>query len=114
MNAQAPIVAAEPAPARQHAWERYIPAVNALFPSSCAVETKARAKLMLLRDSAAKAQPTASWEARQLLLTVEQLANAHALTAMPVHMLAFLAATLGRIYRDARNLEEVFGEHGRG
>lgn len=108
MNAHATI------PAEPPAWQSYLPAVDSFMPGCSLHEKRDRARLMLLRDMAVAAQKNASWEAAQALLTVEQLANAHALTRMDAVMLAATRVAVGRLYRTAMFLDEVFSDHGGG
>lgn len=103
----------EPRPERQAAWERYLPAVDALCPGGSDQERRDRAGLMLLRDRTNAAAREASWEAQQLLLAIEHIATVHAAGNLRGEALTETRLALIRAGIAARKLEDVFSD-GRG
>jgi hypothetical protein len=114
MNAPANIRPDHPQKERDPAWARYLPTVDSLCPGATDEERRDHAGIMLLRDLAALGQQSVGWEAAQALVTVEHLAQTHALTPLPADDLRGLRLALARIYYAARDLEGVFARHGRG
>ena len=97
MNMMTPIVAEQ-----EPAWTRYLPAVDALRPTSKGRDRRQRAGLMLLRDTAARARrATVSPEAEQAFSTIEVIAGEHALGDMPEANLFALRRGLANMWSAA-------------
>lgn len=90
------------------AWEKYLPAVEAMRPGCGDDEKRHRAGMMLLRDQAAAGLSRACPDARSVLMTIVGAASVHC-TALAPERVKDCHAALVKLMQAARAVEGAFG-----
>jgi hypothetical protein len=84
---------------------RYVPVLEALRPGCDDEERRHRCGILYLRDRAAAGRRRASWEADQVLATIESLATVHGFRSMTIGQLDLLRRSLIGLMSIATMLE---------
>lgn len=96
------------------AYEAYLPTIRTMMPGLFDVEAEERARLMFLRDEAARSRRRACWQSYDAYATVQSLASELALKPLPLAKLKATRKALLRMTMAARDIEMTFGNYSDG